>query len=195
MSASGNRLPLDVVSGEHGAASVEVEERGAQGLAAAQWYAVYTRSRHEKVAHRALAEKGVESFLPLYDILSSWKDRRKWVQKPVFPGYLFARVLRNRVGLVRGARGVVRLVSDGGGPVPVPAKEVEAVRQMMESPLPVDRWPYLRSGKRVRVKAGSLKGAEGYIVTRRKQCRLVISVHLLGRSVATEVGIDCIEPI
>ena len=155
-------------------------------MAAAQWYAVYTRSRHEKVAHRALAEKGVESFLPLYDILSSWKDRRKWVQKPVFPGYLFARVLRNRVGLVRGARGVVRLVSDGGGPVPVPAKEVEAVRQMMES---------LRSGKRVRVKAGSLKGAEGYIVTRRKQCRLVISVHLLGRSVATEVGIDCIEPI
>ena len=54
------------------------------------WYAVYTRSRHEKLVDAALREKGVRCFLPAVDVLSRWQDRRKLVRKPLFPGYLFA---------------------------------------------------------------------------------------------------------
>ena len=56
------------------------------------WFAVYTKSRHEKVVHASLASQSVEAFLPLHQVLSQWKDRRVWVEKPLFPGYLFARL-------------------------------------------------------------------------------------------------------
>ena len=157
------------------------------------WYAIYTRSRHEKVAHQMLLKGGVESFLPVINVLSRWKDRRKWVQKPLFPGYLFALGRRAEVDLWRRIRGVVDIVSNGDGPIPVPDKQVEAVRQMVDERVPLDPWPYMRSGRAVRVKYGPLAGLEGFIVRRKKSYRLVISVDLLGRSVATEIDIECAE--
>src|SRR5262249_41578117 len=47
---------------------------------AAHWYAVRTRSRHEKRVHAALVERGIDSFLPLWERWSRWKDRKKKIQ-------------------------------------------------------------------------------------------------------------------
>lgn len=162
---------------------------------AAEWYAVYTRARHEKAVDRSLRGKGIESFLPLCEVLSRWKDRRKWVEKPLFPGYLFVNLERHRLGFVRGTRGVVHLVGNGDGPIAVPGGQVEAVRSMIEKHVPVDPWPYMQEGKLVRVMAGPLIGMEGFIVQRQKRCKLVVSVDLLGRSVATEIDVESVELI
>lgn len=61
------------------------------------WFAVYTKSRHEKVVHASLMSQGVEAYLPSHKVLSQWQDRRKWVEKPLFPGYLFARLLQEQL--------------------------------------------------------------------------------------------------
>ena len=92
-------------------------------------------------------------------------------------------------------RGVVHIVGDGGGPVPVPGVQVEAIRGMVEKPVTVSPWPHMPTGKRVRVKLGPLAGMEGFVVSRGKQCRLVISVDLLGRGVAAEIDANYLEPI
>jgi len=160
-----------------------------------RWYAVYTRSRHEKVVDQALAERGVESFLPAVEVLSQWKDRRKRVRKPLFPGYLFARARRVDVPRWRGIRGLVDVVSNAEGPIPVPDGQVSAVRRMIETQARVDPWPYLRTGRRVRVRRGPLAGLEGFIVRRKRAYRLVLSVDLLGRSVATEIDVECAEVV
>ena len=164
-------------------------------LPAPAWYAVYTRSRHEKAVDRYLRGESIESFLPLHDVLSQWKDRRKWVKKPLFPGYLFVHMLRESFWRVRSAPGVVHVVANGDGPVAVPDEQVEAVRRMVEKPVSVVAWPYLREGRRVRVRTGPLIGIEGFIVERKKTYRLVVSVDLLGRSVATEIDAGCAELI
>lgn len=161
----------------------------------AEWYAVYTKSRHEKAVHRSLQGKGIDSFLPLCQVLSRWKDRRVWVEKPLFPGYLFVDLLREDLGLVRTTRGVVQVVDNGDGPSRVPEEQVEAVRRLVEKRVPMDPWPYLQRGKRVRVMCGPLIGMEGFIVERKKKCRLVVSVDLLGRSVATEIEAQSVEAI
>lgn len=161
------------------------------------WYAVYTRSRHEKLVHQAVRERGIESLLPLRNVLSQWKDRRKWVQKPLFPGYLFVRVKRMQLSVVTMVRGVAYIVGNEAEPICVPDEQVEAVRRLVEGPYPVEFWPLLQKGKRVRVTIGPLAGLETYIVARRgrAKCRLVVTVELLGRSVSVEIDPSCVEPI
>ncbi|KPK65284.1 MAG: hypothetical protein AMK73_03450 [Planctomycetes bacterium SM23_32] len=131
--------------------------------------------------------------MPVQEVLSQWKDRRKWVTKPLFPGYLFVCSEPERLGRVSSVRGVVHVVGNGQGPIRVPDDQVEAVRRMVEKRVPLDPWPYMREGRRVRVREGPLIGMEGFIVRRKKKCRLVVSVDLLGRSVATEVDAAAAE--
>ncbi|TAL09546.1 MAG: antitermination protein NusG, partial [Nitrospirae bacterium] len=56
-----------------------------------RWYAVRTRSRHEKLVRDRLAALGLEHLLPTVHRLSQWKDRKKEVEVPLFSGYCFAR--------------------------------------------------------------------------------------------------------
>ena len=161
------------------------------------WYVVYTRSRHEKVVNQALGERRLQSFLPLRNVLSQWKDRRKCVQKPLFPGYLFVRTQQVQLHIVMMTRGVAYVLGDGIEPVPVPDEQVEAIRWLVEGPYPVVLWPLLQKGKRVRITVGPLAGIETYIIERRGsvKCHLVVTVDLLGRSVAVEVDPRYVEPI
>ncbi len=164
-------------------------------LAKREWYAVYTRSRHEKAVCRSLQRKVIEVFLPLHEVLSHWKDRRKWVQKPLFPGYLFVQMLAPEFWTVTNTRGVVHIVGDGQDPIPVPEEQVEAVRRLVEADVKLDPWRHMRKGTLVRMKTGPLIGLEGFIVERRGTCRLVVCIGLLGRSVATEIDAGCVEPV
>jgi len=161
------------------------------------FYALCTRSRHEKVADQALKEKGIESFLPLLNIRSQWKDRRKLVQKPLFPGYLFARVCREQLCLMGTIKGVAYVVGNGRGPIPVPNAQVHAVRHMVEAAYPVAVLPWLAIGRPVRVVCGPLAGVEAVIADTRdaSRCRLIINVDLLGRCVAVEIDAGCVEPV
>ena len=159
------------------------------------WYALYTKSRNEKLVHQNLRQRGLDSFLPVRDVLSQWQDRRKWVQKPLFPGYLFVRVQQEDLYNVSAVRGVVHVLGSGCDPIPVPEEQVQAVRKMIEGPYPVVPWPWLQKGKRVRVTAGPLAGLETYIVKRKdnRKCQLVVTVDILGRSVSVEIDPGCVE--
>ncbi|HDZ22003.1 MAG TPA: UpxY family transcription antiterminator [Phycisphaerae bacterium] len=162
-----------------------------------QWYAVNTRSRHEKVVHQALQDKGMTSFLPTRQVLSQWKDRKKWVEKPLFPGYLFVHTPWAQLDRVTGTRGVAYLVGDGSSAIPIPDDQVQGIRQMVEAPCPTMPWPWLKKGKRVRVMAGPLAGLETYIVERKKNRKsyLILTIELLGRSVAVEIDPRYVEVI
>ena len=161
------------------------------------WYAIYTRSRYEKIVDHALKLREIESFLPLRNIQSQWKDRRKWIQKPLFPGYLFIHMQLRELGRVRIIRGVVQVVGNGFEAAPVPDEQIQAVRQMVEGPYQVEAWPWLKKGRRVRVIVGPLAGLETYIVERKEKgtVHLVVNIDILGRSLAVEIDPSCVEPI
>ena len=157
------------------------------------WFAVYTKSRHEKKADRALRKKNVESFLPAREVISRWKDRKKKVLMPFFPGYLFVNIdLRDRYTVLN-TSGVVKILGNNGGPVPIPAEEIEAVRKLMGAGLKCAPYPYDIEGKEVELIRGPLNGARGKVLRVKGAYNLILSVHLIKRSVSVEVDLDDIS--
>jgi transcription termination/antitermination protein NusG len=159
------------------------------------WYAVHTRSNFEVRVADQFSAKGIENYLPAYEEMHQWQDRKRKVMVPLFPGYVFVRIgqhTRMRLPLLQ-TSGVVRIVGQGGTDEPVSDHEVEAIRSVLKSNLPCFAHPFLRQGAWVRVKRGPLKGVEGFLVRLKKQSRLVISVNVLSQSVATEVDCSDVE--
>lgn len=160
-----------------------------------RWYAVRTRSRHEKLVRERLAAQGVEEFLPTITRLSQWKDRRKEIVVPLFPGYCFARFAWSDCLVVQKTSGVVEIVGGGNRPEPIPDEEIEAVRRLMTSTLRYDQSPYLREGMLVEVTRGPLKGVRGLLVRKEKRHRLIIGVHLIQQAVAVEIYDADVVPV
>jgi len=151
------------------------------------WYAVWTRSRHEQVVQQQLVEKRIEAFLPMVTRWSRWKDRRKQVEFPLFPGYVFARIdPAGRMGVLK-CSGVVSIVSFNNEPAPVPDREIEAIQALMASTLPYDPCPMIKAGTMVEVTHGPLKGIVGRLRRKGSQARLVLSVDLIGQAVSVQV--------
>lgn len=159
-----------------------------------QWYAAYTCPRHEKQVARQLEEKSVEAFLPVYHSVRRWKDRRKAVEFPLFPGYIFVRLaLRERLRVLD-VPSVVRLVGFNGQPAALPEEEIQCLRACAGHDQMLQPHAYLQAGRRVRVTRGPLEGLEGILLRQKGACRFVISLHLIQRSVAAEVDASELEP-
>ena len=160
-----------------------------------QWFAAYTCANHEKRVAGQLADRAIPCYLPLYESLRRWKDRRKKIERPLFPGYVFVQIsARDRLRIVQ-LPSVVRLVSFGQGPVAVPEEDIATIRLCLEKKWRVEPHPFLKTGQRVRVAHGALEGAEGILVRKKGMFRLVLSVGLIMRSVAVEIDSSDVEPI
>jgi transcription antitermination factor NusG len=158
------------------------------------WYALHIQFQHEKVAARILSHKGFNVFLPLYDAIHRWKDRTKPVSLPLFPCYAFIRGGLDQRLQILTTPGVHNFVGWSGRATPVPDAEIEAVLRTVESSLKVEPHPFLKCGDRVRVRSGALEGLEGILVRKKNLFRLVLSVQMLGKSVAVEIDSTAIEP-
>ena len=151
------------------------------------WYAIWTRSRHEQVVRDQLERKGLEAFLPTITRWSRWKDRKKQIDWPLFPGYCFARFDPAARLAVLQSTGVVSIVSFDGEIVPIPEHEIDGIRRLVESDLQFDPCPLIREGMMVEVTHGPLKGVIGRLVRKGAHARLVLSVDLIGQAVSVEV--------
>jgi len=158
------------------------------------WYALTTCSRHEKSVAAQIERRDFQCFLPLYRSVRRWKHRRTELNLALFPGYVFVRMaLEDRLRILQ-LPGVVRLVSFNGKPAALPDGEIEALQTRLSAELRVEPHPYLRTGRRVRVRSGAMQGLEGIIVRRKEHCRIVFSLDLIMRSVAVEVDEADLEP-
>jgi transcription antitermination factor NusG len=151
------------------------------------WYAVWTRSRHEQVVREQLERKGLEAFLPTITRWSRWKDRKKQIDWPLFPGYCFVRFAANDRLPVLKCTGVVNIVSFDGDIVAIPEQEIDGIRRLVESDLQFDPCPLIREGMMVEVTHGPLKGVVGRLVRKGAHARLILSVDLIGQAVSVEV--------
>jgi len=158
-----------------------------------RWYALYTRARHEKKIAEQLRLRSIERFLPLYETVHRWKDRRVRVELPLFPSYVFARIARPDHLRALQIPGVVRFVSFNGHPVVLPESEIVALERGLSSGLRAEPHPYLIPGRRVRIKAGPLCGLSGKLVRRKDNYRIVISVESIARSIICEVAWEDLE--
>ena len=152
-----------------------------------RWYALWTRSRHEQVVREQLEQKHIEAFLPTVTRWSRWKDRKKKIDWPLFPGYCFARFNPHERLPVLKCAGVVNIISFEGEPAPIPEREIDGIRRLVESDLAYDPCPLIREGMVVEVVHGPLTGVIGRLVRKSEKARLILSVDLIGQAVSVEV--------
>jgi transcription antitermination factor NusG len=175
--------------------AIEARMRLAVETVDPRWYAAYTSANHEKRVAEQLEVRSVEHFVPLYESMRRWKDRKVRLQLPLFPGYVFVRLaLRDRLEVLK-VPGVVRLVSFNGLPTPLGDKEVESLQRALAQGVRAEPHPFLTVGRRVRITAGPLAGHEGILVRRKGSLRVVLSMDLVQRSIVVDVDVADIEPI
>ena len=144
-----------------------------------RWYALRTRSRHEKIVRDQLANQGIEPLLPTVKRLSQWKDRKKEVEVPLFSGYCFVRFAAEQ------KLPVLKTIED---------EEIAALRALMTSVLPYDSHPYLHEGMQVEVIRGPLQGIRGILLRKEKHHRLVLGVRLIQQAAAVEIDVNDVVP-
>jgi transcription antitermination factor NusG len=171
------------------------EEFSTVSDSALQWFAAYTTPRHEKHVSEVLAERNIESFLPLYRTVRQWKKSSPvTLELPLFPCYLFVRINRAARGTVLSLPGVVSIVGSPKEPWPLPRLEVEALRLGARLGK-AEPHPYLRVGERVRIKSGLMAGVEGILVRKKNEFRFVLTLEAIMRSVAVEVDASELEVV
>jgi len=160
------------------------------------WYAVYTQSNHEKSVNKILEDKGITTFAPRILVPSKRRDRKILLRRPLFPNYLFVELDADQKNWLKVFRtpGVVMIC---GKPKPksIPDEDIESIRIFVNSDRNIYPLPYLRVGSRVQVISGPLTGAIGILekedMRRRK---LIVSIELMGQSVAATLHDDEVRP-
>lgn len=164
-------------------------------LSAECWLAACVRSRHEKKVAQQLESNALQCFLPLYESVHRWKDRKATVSLPLFPGYVFARIAPAERLRILTTPGVVKLVTFQGQPAAIPEAEIDSLRTLCASEMRVEPHPYLKVGRRVRIKNGPFTGTEGILLRRKGHFRFVLSLDLIARSVAVEIDTCDVAPV
>lgn len=164
-------------------------------IQARRWYAIYTKHQHEKKCADLLRQKSIEVFLPLYESVRRWQDRKKVLSLPLFPSYVFLRSnLEARLNILN-TPGVFFIVGNARGACPIADADIESMRAIIGSRLPVESHPVLQSGDPVRIRRGPLAGIQGILTRVNNQDRLVLSVEPLRRAISVEVNVADVEKL
>jgi transcription antitermination factor NusG len=166
-------------------------------VASPQWYAIHTRSQHEKSVAAHLESQGITTFLPLVTKIHRWSDRQKLVRLPLFSCYTFVHMsfAPELWVKVMGVSGVLSFVGIRGQGVPIPEKQMEGIRAILARNAPYTLCPFLNVGQHVRIRGGALDGIEGILVARNGDRTVVISVEPIQRSLAVRIGDYHVEPL
>jgi transcription termination/antitermination protein NusG len=186
VSASAQIPTLDAIQHSTGQPAVEP-----------QWYAVHTRSQHEKAVASRFESQGIPTFLPLISEVRRWSDRRKVVSLPLFSCYAFVNIpfVPELWAKVMQVNGVLRLVGMSGKGTPIPQDQIEAIRAILASTAQYQLSPFLAVGQRVRIRGGALNGIEGILTARNGSRSIVISVEPIQRSLSVSLDDYQVEPI
>jgi transcription termination/antitermination protein NusG len=166
-------------------------------LTTEEWYAIYVQVNHEKEVIKRLEQKTIPCFLPLMESWSKRLDRRKKIQVPFFPGYVFVNVILDsytNLNILK-TPGALTILRNSEGPLSIPRYQIENLQTMINSAQPLSTHSYLKEGDWVRVVRGALTGCVG-ILNRldAKKGRLVVSVDIIKKSVSVELDTEDVEP-
>lgn len=161
----------------------------------AQWYALSTHPRNEKIVAERLAKLGVEVFCPTYIVNSRRTDRKVTIDAPLFPGYVLTRIKLAEREMIWRVPGICRFITFNGRPAPIDDSEIQAVKRCVESGANVRPHAAIETGQRVRIRNGVLGGIEGFVSRVKGGRVLVLPIGWTHQSVAVQVEPDTLEPV
>ncbi len=159
------------------------------------WYALYTRPRHEKKAFDLLIEKGATAYLPLLLTVREYKTRKKKVELPLFPSYMFCEFEYKDRFTILETHGIIKIVNFNGVPAIVPEWQIEAMRTILLKPESLKLENYFKQGDLVQVMSGPFKGLQGTVVNKKGESRLVITIDGIMQTLSVNIDIDNLKTV
>jgi transcription antitermination factor NusG len=162
------------------------------------WYACYTRARHEKRVDEQLVRRGFTTYVPLLAQERQWSDRRKIVELPLFPGYVFGRFTLAEIHDVLTVPGLATVIRHNGVPSPIPDGDLENVRRFVTALSETGQVPKpqpLEAGQAVRVMHGPFEGIEGVVVERRGRRRVLVGLRTIGQGMEIDIDGRNLQPL
>ena len=156
-----------------------------------QWFVLQTKSRQEKAIAHTLAARGIEHFLPCVPRTRRYQHRKRTVQQPLFPGYLFLLGTVEDTWLAIETRRLVGVIDVAEQTQLI--DELAHLRAALRNGAPLEPCDQLTTGRRVRVTHGPFAGVEGVIESRRRADRLILQIHALQRATSLEIDADLLE--
>lgn len=158
------------------------------------WYAVFTVPQNEKSVVKHLDLREIDSFLPTYETIRIWKNRQRMkLVLPLFPSYLFVHINPKKRTKVLQTPGVLHIVGNSRGPIPLSVSEVEFLRSGFHGQR-IEPYRELVVGEKVRMKSGAMQGVCGTLVRRGNGMRFVLTLELINQHAAVQVNVEDLEP-
>jgi transcriptional antiterminator RfaH len=158
------------------------------------WFAVYTNPRAEKRAYADIVSKGIHAYLPLQRTLRQWSDRKKWVEEPLFRSYIFVNIAETEYFEVLNTPGVVRYVTFEGKAVPVPEKQIEAIRYFLSNEdLSVEITGELLPGNKIEIMRGPLRGLLGELMEISGRHKVRVEITAIGQSLMVTIPLSYLK--
>lgn len=164
------------------------KNKSTAGIPEEKWYAVYTRPRAEKLVCNRLIENGVETYLPLQKTFRTWSDRKKLIEKPLLSSYIFVKTSGKNFPVVYKINGVVKFVSFEGQPVPIPQKQIDVLRLLIDSNAEIEvSSEKFEKGDSVEVVNGALIGLTGELIKIGTHNRFVVRIDRLDQNLILKI--------
>jgi transcription elongation factor/antiterminator RfaH len=161
------------------------------------WYVLHTKSRFENVVNDGLFKKSLEVFLPKIRVRSKRRDRKLMIHVPLFPGYVFVKSDLHPTEYLEILKtpGVVRVVGNKSGPLPVFPETVESLKIMLDGGEEIITGSRFKKGDKIMVVDGPFAGIIGYFIQYRGQGRVIVNIEALGQFAAVNVSEGDIEAL
>lgn len=154
-----------------------------------KWYAIYTRSRHEKRLAEELSEKGIENYLPMQKVLRQWSDRRKFIRVPLFTSYVFVHVDKSEFIHVLDCGGAVCFIKFAGEYAPIPDWQINNLKIIIGSEKKFDiTCEQFEVGQEVEVTGGSFKGLKGTLIEHRGKQRVLVKINTINQNLLVNIN-------
>jgi len=150
----------------------------------AGWYVIYTKPRHEKRVSDDLSKAEIPYFLPTAKKLRNWSGRRRYIEEPLFPSYIFT-YLKDNVDYYNslGIESVLYYVRSGKEVACVKDAVINNIRLMVNEGSDLEVTGQLfRPGQQMVIQQGPLTGLACEVVECNDQRKILIRVHLLQRN-------------
>jgi transcription termination/antitermination protein NusG len=152
------------------------------------WYAIYVRSRYEKVVFEELVRRQIKTSLPMLTKISKWSDRKKEIKAPWFPGYVFVKIdLSTEKFTVLEIPGVVKYVPTNNKPVSIHESEMYWLQVLVAENLTIRHETKRLVGEAVTVNFGPLKGYQGQVIAQKSETRIIIWLDAIMQGVSVEL--------
>jgi transcription antitermination factor NusG len=160
------------------------------------WYPIYTKSRSEKKISELFALKKINHYLPLKKTLKQWSDRKKWIEEPLIPSYIFVNISQKEYLSVLETKGVVRFIYFSGKIAPISDVQINNLKTYLSTDFePEVTFRNLAKGQKVEIIEGKLKGFEGELISYQNENRLILRFEALGQTVLLKIPAGYVRPI